>query len=67
MAEEQHLMEKVPGVVIMTLLEMLQYFSVGNSSSYHIDKPKNNFLVLGKGPTDDINDSNGAAEKKNQY
>ena len=58
-------MEKVPGVVITTLLEMLQCFSVGNSSSCHFDKPKNNFLVLGKGPTDDINDSNGAAEKKN--
>ena len=32
-------------------------FSVGNSSSSHTDNRKNNFLVLGEGPTDDINGS----------
>ena len=36
---------------------------VGNRSSPHIDNPKNNFLVLGKGPAECINDSVGAAEK----
>ena len=39
-------------------------FGVANSSSSHTDNCKNNFLVLGEGPTDDINDSIGAAEKK---
>ena len=34
---------------------------------YHLtltDNRKNNFLVLGKGPTQGINDSTGSAEKK---
>ena len=35
-------------------------------SSFHIDDPKNNFLVLGKGPTEVINGSIGAAEKTKQ-
>ena len=42
-------------------------FGVDNSSSSRIsshDKSKNNFLVLGKLPTDDINESIGGAEKK---
>ena len=39
-------------------------FGVGNSSSSHTDTCKNNFLVLGGGPTDDINDNIGAEEKK---
>ena len=29
-------------------------FGVDNSSSSHIDNPKNNFLVLGEGPTEGI-------------
>ena len=44
-------MEKIHGVLVMTLL-----------SSY-TDSPKNNFLVLGEGPTIGINGSTGAAEK----
>ena len=39
-------------------------FGVDNSSSYQTDNGKNNFLVLGEGPTQGINDSTGAAEKK---
>ena len=39
-------------------------FSVDNSSSSHNDNRKNNFLVLGEGPTQGINDSTGAAGKK---
>ena len=38
-------------------------FGVDNSSSPRIDNPKNNFLVLGKGPNEDINGSVGTAEK----
>ena len=38
--------------------------SVDNSSSSHTDNQKNNFLVLGEVPTQGINDSTGAAEKK---
>ena len=37
---------------------------VDHSLSSHTDSRKNNFLVLGEGPTQDINDSTGAAEKK---
>ena len=37
-------------------------FGVDNSSSSHNDNQKNNFLVLGEGPADDINDSTVAAE-----
>ena len=39
-------------------------FNVDNSSSSHTDNCKNNFLVLGKEPTDDIHGSIGTAEKK---
>ena len=39
-------------------------FGVDNSSSPHIDNPKNNFLVLGEGPTEGINYRVGAADKK---
>ena len=39
-------------------------FVVDNSSSFYTDNRKNNFLVLGERPTDDINNSTGAAEKK---
>ena len=37
-------MEKVHGVLVMTLLEML--FSVDNSSSSHNDNCKNNLLLF---------------------
>ena len=39
-------------------------FGVDNSSSSHIDNPKNNFLVLGEGLTEGINGSFGTAEKR---
>ena len=39
-------------------------FCVCNTSSSHTDNWKNNFLVLGEGPTQGINDSTGVAEKK---
>ena len=39
-------------------------FGVHNSSSFHLENPKNNFLVLSEGPTEGINGSVGAAEKE---
>ena len=39
-------------------------FGVDNSSASHNDNRKNNFLVLGDGPTNDINGSGDAAEQK---
>ena len=39
-------------------------FGVDNSLSSHADNRKNNFLVLSEGPTDYINGSLGAAERK---
>ena len=39
-------------------------FGVDNSSSSHADNRKNNFLVLGAGPTSGINGSFGSPEKK---
>ena len=39
-------------------------FGVDNSSSSHYDNRKNNFLVLGEGPTYGINGSFGSPEKK---
>ena len=39
-------------------------FGVNNSSSSHADSHKNNFLVLGEGPTYGINGSYDLAEKK---
>ena len=39
-------------------------FGGDNSSSSHTDNRKNNFLVLGEGPTSGINNTIGAAEKK---
>ena len=64
MVEKQHLMGKVHGVLVMTLLEML-WFQV-LIIVYHLVLiiKKNNFSVLGKGPTQEINDSTGAAEKE---
>ena len=53
-------MEKVPGVLIMNIV----IFGVDNSSPSNTDNQKNSFLLLGEGPTQGINDSTGAAEKK---
>ena len=39
-------------------------FGVDNSSSSHSENPKNNFLILGEGPTFGINGSFGSPEKK---
>ena len=39
-------------------------FGADNNSSFHADKCKNNFLVVGKGPTYGINGSFGSAEKE---
>ena len=39
-------------------------FGVDNTSSSHTNNQKSNFLVLGEGSTEDINDGLGAAEKK---
>ena len=39
-------------------------FGVNDSSSSHADNRQNTFLVLGEGPTDDINSSVGTTEKK---
>ena len=38
-------------------------FGVENISSPHSDNPKNNFLILGEGPTYGINGSFGSPEK----
>ena len=38
-------------------------FSADNSSSSYTDNWKNNFLVLGEGSADDINDSTGVTKK----
>ena len=42
---------------------MLITFYADRSRLSHADNSRNNILVLGKGPTNDINDSVGAAEK----
>ena len=39
-------------------------FGVGNSSLSHTDNRKNNFELLGEGPTDDINRRVSAVEQK---
>ena len=57
-------MEKVNGVLAMTMLEIVIIFGVDNSSSSHADNFQNNFLMLGVGDTLGINGSFGAPEKK---
>ena len=39
-------------------------FGIDNNSSSHTDNQKNNLLVLGERPIDGINESTGAAKKK---
>ena len=51
-------MEMVHRVVVIAR------FGVNNSSPSHTNNKKNNFQVLGEGPTGVINDSTGAAEKQ---
>ena len=55
-------MGQVHGVLVMALLKMF-VFGDDNSSSSYVDYRKNNFLVLGEGPTDNFNDSVGTPEK----
>ena len=57
-------MEKVHGVLLMTMLKMFIIFSVDNSSTSHTNNRKNNIFVLREGPPQSINDSTGASEKK---
>ena len=66
---QQHLMEQVNAVLVMTLPGMLLVllllvFGVDESSSFHMDNCVNTFLVLGERPADDINGSVGAAKVK---
>ena len=62
-ALEYHWMEQVCGVLVMTLLEILQFLVLKLSSS-HTDKRNHEFLVLGGGPIQDINASFAATEQK---
>ena len=55
-------MEKVHGVLAMTLLEKLQFWVL--KIVHHLTLIIKNLLVLGNGVTDGINDSTGAALKK---
>ena len=64
MVEEQHLMENVTGVLIMILLEMFQVLVLKILTHLILFMIKENFLVLGEGPINDINDSTDPPEKK---
>ena len=46
----------------MILLNFVNFYG-GNNSSSHSDNCKNNFLILGKSPTFNINGSFGSPEK----
>ena len=61
-AAEYHLIVHVHRILVMTLLENVIMFRVDNTSSSHAENRKNNFLVLGEGPT--FAGNNGLAEKK---
>ena len=52
-------MEKVHGILVKCC-----YFGVDNSSTSHFDNLQGNFLILGKDPTQGINDRTDATEKK---
>ena len=43
--------------------ENFVFFGINNSLSSHVDNQKNNFLVLGDGPLDGINNSTSVAEE----
>ena len=63
MVEEQHLMEKVHGVLVMTLLEILQFLvKIIVYQLILIIKKKKVILELSEGPTDCINYGTDAAE-----
>ena len=61
-AAEYYLIVHVHRILVMTLLENVIMFRVDNTSSSHAENRKNNFLVLGEGPT--FAGNNGLAEKK---
>ena len=50
-AAEYYLIVYVHRILVMTLLENVIMFRVDNNSSSHAENSKNNFLVLGEGPT----------------
>ena len=50
------------GVSVITFLVNVVILGVDNSLSFHTNNRKNNFLVSREAPTDDLNDSTGAAE-----
>ena len=56
--------EKVTGSFVDDDSRNVVIFGVDNSSSSRIDNSKSNFLVLGKGPTERINGSVGAVQRK---
>ena len=62
--KEQHLVEKVPGILQFITTRNVIIFAVDNSSSCHFDNPKNSFLVLGDGATEGISGSVSTAEIK---
>ena len=66
MVKEKHFMEKVHRnvVVARNVARNVVIFGVDYSSLSQTNNRKNNVLVLGKGPTQEINDTTGAAEKK---
>ena len=50
--------------LVNDLAKNVAIFGVDSSSSYHTDNFKNNFRLLGEGPTYGINRSFGEPEKK---
>ena len=66
MVKEKHFMEKVHRnvAVARNVARNVVIFGVDYSSLSQTNNRKNNVLVLGKGPTQEINETTGAAEKK---
>ena len=64
MVDEQHLIEEFYWIFSNDFVRNVIIFGVDNSSLSHTNNRKYNFLVLGEGPTDGINDRTGAAERK---
>ena len=56
-------MKKKHGVLVMALLGNVVIFGFDNRTWSLTDNRKNNFWVLGEGPTDNINDSIIVAKK----
>ena len=62
MVEEQHLMENDFWSFDSDFARNVVIVCVDNSSSSHTNNLKDNFSVLGEGPTQGINDSTGAVK-----